>query len=87
MNPGDHVTDPYREDLPEPPDTSPRERVFILPPELSDGFNPCIVRQGEIGSIVADALREWIEEATEGEELVIGWREMSAQQIERLPDL
>lgn len=84
MSPGDHVTEPYREDL---PDTSPRERVLILPPELSDGFNSCTVRQSELGSIVADALLAWVEEAVEGEEVTIGWREMSVRELERLPDL
>lgn len=86
---GSHIAEAYLADCfepPEPPDDSPRERVFILPPELSDGEHFSIVRKVTIG-IVQDALLEWITEAEDGEEISIGWREMSVAEIERLPDI
>lgn len=96
MRHGDHITEPYRELAgderpmlhPEArADDIPRERVLVLPPELSDGVNFSIVRLQDLGGGIADALRTWAEDADPDEEILIGWRELSLREIEEAPEL
>ena len=64
----------------------PRLRAYlVLPPELVDGqaTEICPV----YGSRVTERIREWLEEADDGDEIVIGCSVLTDQEFDDLPDL
>lgn len=85
---GDNLAEAYRvSPVPALPGDGPRVRYLVFPPEMGDGRACSIVSPEDIDAFVADALRLWLEEATEGETLEIGFREMSAGEFAALPEL
>lgn len=65
--------------------SDPVVRVFVLPPELGDGASRSLIKIDEISKIdLPELLGGWLAEATDGEEIVIGWRETTDGELEDL---
>lgn len=60
-------------------------RVFILPPELGDGASRSLIKPDEMAGLdLCNMLEEWLDGATDGEEISIGWRTATAGELEDL---
>jgi hypothetical protein len=58
-------------------------RVFVLSPDLCDGSNRCVVKDGEQ---VIEFVRTWLENEPEpGDEVTIEVDDMSEQEMRDLP--
>jgi hypothetical protein len=62
-------------------------RFLIIPPELGDGASKSLIRPDELaGTDIFNAAEEWLDGATAGEELAIGWTEKSPEELEELEE-
>lgn len=66
-----------------------KRRYLVLPSELSDGSARVVFDLWSENDHVAlsEMIRDWLDEATEGEELVIGWTALTDQEVVDLKEL
>lgn len=65
-------------------------RALIVPGKLAGGHSSsiaCDLSDPKEFDFILNALRAWIEEATEGEEIVFSWLEISRRDFRAMPEL